>query len=163
MLYRIKCRITAHIKRKKEGVLRLIKLYSSASCTSCRKAKAWLLEQGLTFEERNIISDPLTKTEIKEILALTETGTDEIISPRSKVYQKLDIDFDELSLSELVAVIEENPSILRRPILMDERRLQIGYNEDEIHQFIPREVRKVTSKKLTEILIYLDMEKESLV
>ncbi|MBU5365894.1 transcriptional regulator Spx [Enterococcus devriesei] len=141
----------------------MIKLYSSASCTSCRKAKAWLLEQGLTFEERNIISDPLTKTEIKEILALTETGTDEIISPRSKVYQKLDIDFDELSLSELVAVIEENPSILRRPILMDERRLQIGYNEDEIHQFIPREVRKVTSKKLTEILIYLDMEKESLV
>ena len=140
----------------------MIKLYSSASCTSCRKAKAWLLEQGLTFEERNIISDPLTKTEIKEILALTETGTDEIISPRSKVYQKLDIDFDELSLSELVAVIEENPSILRRPILMDERRLQIGYNEDEIHQFIPREVRKVTSKKLTEILIYLDMEKESL-
>lgn len=138
-------------------------MYSSASCTSCRKAKAWLLEQGLTFEERNIISDPLTKTEIKEILALTETGTDEIISPRSKVYQKLDIDFDELSLSELVAVIEENPSILRRPILMDERRLQIGYNEDEIHQFIPREVRKVTSKKLTEILIYLDMEKESLV
>ncbi|OJG36020.1 spx/MgsR family transcriptional regulator [Enterococcus devriesei] len=117
----------------------------------------------MTFEERNIISDPLTKTEIKEILALTETGTDEIISPRSKVYQKLDIDFDELSLSELVAVIEENPSILRRPILMDERRLQIGYNEDEIHQFIPREVRKVTSKKLTEILIYLDMEKESLV
>lgn len=141
----------------------MIKLYSSASCTSCRKAKAWLLEQGLTFEERNIISDQLTKTEIKEILALTETGTDEIISPRSKVYQKLDIDFDELSLSELVAVIEENPSILRRPILMDERRLQIGYNEDEIHQFIPREVRKVTSKKLTEILIYLDMEKESLV
>lgn len=137
----------------------MIKLYSSASCTSCRKAKAWLLEQGLTFEERNIISDPLTKTEIKEILALTETGTDEIISPRSKVYQKLDIDFDELSLSELVAVI----GILRRPILMDERRLQIGYNEDEIHQFIPREVRKVTSKKLTEILIYLDMEKESLV
>lgn len=163
MLYRIKCRITAHIKKKRKGVLRLIKLYSSASCTSCRKAKAWLLEQGLTFEERNIISDPLTKTEIKEILALTETGTDEIISPRSKVYQKLDIDFDELSLSELVAVIEENPSILRRPILMDERRLQIGYNEDEIHQFIPREVRKVTSKKLTEILIYLDMEKESLV
>lgn len=145
------------------GGLTMIKLYSSASCTSCRKAKAWLLEHELAFEERNIISDPLTKTEIKEILALTETGTDEIISPRSKVYQKLAIDFDEISLSELVTVIEENPGILRRPIMMDERRLQIGYNEDEIHQFIPREVRKLNSKQLTEILLYHDIEKEYLV
>ena len=86
----------------------MIKLYVSASCTSCRKAKAWLKQNGLRFEERNIMSDPLTTDEIKEILSLTETGTDEIISTRSKVYEKLDIDFDELSLSELVDIIEEH-------------------------------------------------------
>ncbi|MFQ7233951.1 MAG: transcriptional regulator Spx, partial [Enterococcus hulanensis] len=88
----------------------MIKLYTSASCTSCRKAKAWLKENGLDFEERNIMSNPLTKDEIKEILSKTETGTDEIISTRSKVYEKLAIDFDDLSLSELVDVIEEYPS-----------------------------------------------------
>jgi len=141
----------------------MIKLYSSASCASCRKAKAWLNEQGLAFEERNIISAPLTKEEIKEILTLTEMGTEEIISTRSKVYDKLAIDFDERSLNELVAVIEENPGLLRRPIVLDETKLQIGFNEDEIHQFIPREVRRVTSKKMTEILFYMDLEKQSLV
>lgn len=140
----------------------MIKLYVSASCTSCRKAKAWLKQNGLRFEERNIMSDPLTTDEIKEILSLTETGTDEIISTRSKVYEKLDIDFDELSLSELVDIIEEHPSLLRRPLIFDETKFQVGFNEDEIHHFIPREVRRVTSKKMARVLLYLDLQKESL-
>ncbi|MBC6925427.1 ArsC/Spx/MgsR family protein, partial [Ligilactobacillus salivarius] len=30
---------------------------------------------------------------------------------------------------------------LRRPIMMDSKRLQVGYNEDEIRRFLPRDVR----------------------
>ena len=146
-----------------KGVCKMIKLYTSASCTSCRKAKAWLIENGLDFEERNIMSEPLTTEEITEILALTETGTDEIISTRSKVYEKLDLDFDELPLSEVVEIIEKHPSLLRRPLLFDETKFQVGYNEDEIHQFIPRDIRRITSKKMAKILLYMDLQKESLV
>ena len=138
----------------------MIKLYGSTSCNSCRKAKAWLEDQGLAFEERNMIAEPLTKRELKEILALTETGTEEIIATRSKVYNKFSFDFNDLTFNELVAVIEENPTLLKRPIIIDQTKLQIGYNEDEIHQFIPREVRKVYSKKMMETLFYMDMEKQ---
>lgn len=140
----------------------MIKLYTSSSCTSCRKAKAWLKENGLEFEERNIMSEPLTQAEIIEILSMTENGTDEIISTRSKVYEKLDVNFDELSVTELVAMIEKYPSLLRRPIVFDETKFQVGYNEDEIHQFIPREVRRVTSKKMARVLLYMDLQKMEL-
>ena len=136
----------------------MIKLFGSASCNSCRKAKAWLNEQGLAFEERNIISDPLTKNELKKILSLTENGTEDIIATRSKVYNKFSFDFNDLSFNELMQVIEENPSLLKRPIMIDETKLQIGFNEDEIHQFIPREVRKLNSKKMTETLFYMDLK-----
>jgi len=138
----------------------MIKLYGSASCNSCRKAKAWLEEQSLDFEERNIITDPLTKRELKEILSLTENGTEDIIATRSKVYQKFDFDLNDLSFNELVGIIEDNPGLLKRPIVIDETKLQIGFNEDEIHQFIPREVRKLNSKKMTETLFYMDWEKQ---
>lgn len=30
---------------------------------------------------------------------------------------------------------------MRRPIILDEKRLQVGYNEDEIRRFLPRTVR----------------------
>lgn len=93
-------------------------------------------------------------------MCLTEFGTDEIISTRSKVYEKLALDFNELSLSELVAIIVKYPSLLRRPIITDGKKLQIGYNEEDIYQFIPREVRKMTSLRMTKQLLYMDLKNQ---
>ena len=121
----------------------MINLYISASCTSCRKAKAWLEEHELAFEEQNIYHEPLTKDEIKEILTLTDEGTEEIISYRSEAYKNLDVNFDELSMRELLDLFIEEPSLIRRPIIMDDRRLQIGFNDEEIRMFLPREIREV--------------------
>ncbi|GEN56801.1 regulatory protein Spx [Halolactibacillus alkaliphilus] len=119
----------------------MVTLYISPSCTSCRKAKAWLEEHDIPYQERNIFSDNLSVDEIKAILRMTEDGTDEIISTRSKVFQKLDVDIDQMPLKDLIDVIKDHPGILRRPIILDEKRLQVGYNEDEIRRFLPRKVR----------------------
>ncbi|NIK13209.1 transcriptional regulator SpxA [Alkalibacillus sp. S2W] len=119
----------------------MVTLFTSPSCTSCRKARAWLEEHEIPFEERNIFSDTLSKDEIKEILRMTEDGTDEIVSKRSKVFQTLDVGLDQMPLKDLIDLIQENPGLLRRPIIMDEKRLQVGYNEDEIRRFLPRNVR----------------------
>jgi regulatory protein spx len=119
----------------------MVTLYSSPSCTSCRKAKLWLEENHIPYRERNIFSEPLTIEEIKEILRMTESGTDEIISTRSKIFQELDIQVESLPLQDLYKIIRDYPGILRRPIIIDEKRLQVGYNEDEIRRFLPRTVR----------------------
>ena len=121
----------------------MVTLYTSPSCTSCRKAKAWLQEHGIPFKERNIFSEPLTVNEIKDILRMTENGTEDIISKRSKAYSKLNIDLDDLPMKKLYMMISENPGLLRRPIIVDDKRLQVGYNEDEIRRFLPRQVREL--------------------
>lgn len=128
-------------KYGKRSADKMVTLYTSPSCTSCRKARTWLEENHIPFKERNIISEPLSINEIKEILRMTEDGTDEIISTRSKTFQSLNVDLESLSLPKLLKLIQENPALLRRPIIMDEKRLQVGYNEDEIRRFLPRKVR----------------------
>ncbi|MFL2081562.1 transcriptional regulator SpxA [Latilactobacillus sakei] len=125
----------------------MVTLYTSPSCTSCRKARAWLKEHNIPFKERNIFSEPLNKNEIKTILRMTEDGTEEIISTRSKIFQQLNIKIDDLSVNELLDLVQENPGLLRRPIILDEKRLQVGYNEDEIRRFLPREVRALELQK----------------
>lgn len=119
----------------------MVTLYTSPSCTSCRKAKAWLIEHNIPFKERNFFSESLSLDEIKQILRMTEDGTDEIISTRSKVFQHLDVNIEQLPLKDLFHLIQENPGLLRRPIILDDKRLQVGYNEDEIRRFLPRTVR----------------------
>jgi regulatory protein spx len=119
----------------------MVTLYLSPSCTSCRRAKAWLDEHQILYKERNILSEKLTIDEIKNILRHTEDGTDEIISTKSKAFQKLNIDIDSLSLRELYTIIKENPGLLKKPLILDEKRLQVGFNEEEIRSFLPRKMR----------------------
>jgi len=123
------------------GGTNMVILYTAPSCTSCRKAKLWLQTHNIDFQERNLFNEPLSINEIKGILQLTERGTEEIISTRSKAFQRLDVDIDDLSLNELYDMITRDPSLLRRPIMLDEKRLQVGYNDDEIRRFLPREIR----------------------
>ena len=47
------------------------------------------------------------------------------------------------SVSELEKLIIDNPSILRRPIIVEDNKLQVGYNEEDIRVFIPAELRKI--------------------
>ncbi len=129
----------------------MVDLYISPSCTSCRKAKAWLKKHNIDFKERNIFSEPLTKEELIQILRMTENGTEEIISTRSRAFQQLKINLDELSIDKLLDLVEKNPSLLRRPIIMDDRRLQVGYNEDEIRRFLPRKVRRLELEEMQKI------------
>lgn len=128
----------------------MLTIYLSPSCTSCRKAYAWLEEYEIPFVERNIIKTPPNKVEINEILTLTENGTEDIISTRSKAFQELNININELTMHQLYDLIYDHPEILRKPILVDERRIQIGYNESEIRQFVPREVREIELKEARE-------------
>lgn len=119
----------------------MVTLYTSPSCTSCRKAKAWLKKHDIPFKEQNIFSEPLTTSEIKQMLQMTENGTEDIISKRSKAYQQLKVNLDELPMKQMFDLIRKTPGLLRRPIIMDDKRLQVGYNEDEIRRFLPRKVR----------------------
>lgn len=120
----------------------MVTVFSSPSCTSCRKAKQWLESHNIDYVERDVNKSPLNSEEIKSLLRLTEDGTEELISKRSKVYAELDIDLDSISINEFIDLIVANPSLLKRPIIIDDRRIQVGYNDDEIRRFLPKDVRQ---------------------
>ncbi|MEH7120778.1 transcriptional regulator SpxA [Neobacillus vireti] len=129
----------------------MVTLYTTPSCGSCRKAKAWLEEHQIDYIERNILSNPLTVDEIKSILRLTEEGTSEIISTNSKSFQELNINIESLPLNEFYTLITEHPKMLRRPIILDEKRLQVGYNEEEIRSFLPRKLRTFLNAEMLKV------------
>ena len=108
-----------------------------------------LEENAIPYTERNVFKEPLSRDEIKNILRMTEDGTEEIISTRSKLFAELDVKLDDLSLSQLIEMIQQQPALLKRPLMIDEKRMQVGYNEDEIRRFLPHEVRQQELKRAT--------------
>ena len=89
----------------------MLKVFTSPSCSSCRKVKNWLKEQDIPFSEHNFIARPLTEKDIKDILFKSENGTDDIISKRSNVFKEKNIDFDSMSLNELIKFIKETENV----------------------------------------------------
>ncbi|MBF8969575.1 MULTISPECIES: transcriptional regulator Spx [unclassified Streptococcus] len=121
----------------------MIKIYTVSSCTSCKKAKTWLTQHQLSYKEKNIGKDGITREELMAILSKTDNGVASIVSSKNRYAKSLGIDLEDLPLSEVVDIILENPRILKSPIMVDEKRLQVGYKEDDIRAFLPRSVRNV--------------------
>ena len=124
----------------------MIILYTSPGCASCRKAKQWLKENDMNFVEKNIFTTLLKEGEIKYLLQRSENGTEDIISTRSKAFQALERNLEDLSLAELVDFIQNNPSVLKRPIIVNEKSFVVGYDDDEITALVPQHLRALSEQ-----------------
>lgn len=112
--------------------------YTYPSCTSCRKTKAFLQEQQLDVNERHIFRDAPSVDELLALLALSEDGVDSLLATRSQAFKQLNVDVDELKLSELLKLMSENPKLLKRPILTDGKEVIVGYDKASIETYARR-------------------------
>ena len=120
----------------------MIKLYTSPSCSSCRKVKKYFKKYNIEYVEKNILTTPLTRDDIFKILINSENGFEDIISTRSNIYKEKAQEIEKMKIHELIDFIIENPSILKRPIIVTDYEIQVGYNDDDIELFLPREIRE---------------------
>lgn len=123
----------------------MIQIYTTPSCASCRKAKKWFDQYKIPYSEKNIFSIKLSKEDIFRMLANSENGFDDIISTRSKVFKEKKLVPDNMSVQELIEFIIDYPSVLKRPIIINENELQVGYNNEDITIFLPKELRNLDS------------------
>lgn len=128
--------------KPKERTILLIKFYFTTSCNSCCKGRYWLEHHNLRFEEINVVTNPPSRDDLLHMFYLSDDGPEALISKRCVAYKQLGIDTSRLTLNELVEFIQANPQVLRRPLVVDQTHLQIGFNEDDICQFLPRNIRQ---------------------
>lgn len=116
-----------------------ITFYTYPSCTSCRKAKMWLKQNKVSFEERHLFKETPSVEELRELLKLTKAGTEDILAKRSQSFKSLDVDIYDLSTNELLELLTKNPKLLKRPLVTDGELLIAGYS--------PGDMKKLSYKK----------------
>jgi len=129
----------------------MIKMYVTNGCLGCRQAKKFFEQNNLEYIEKDVTKEKLTRQELVDILSLTENGFADILSIRSKVYQQIKDEVDELKTNDAIEKIIENPEILSRPIIIQyinnfPLRLLIGYNASDIEIFLRRDDTPVSKK-----------------
>ncbi|HED23917.1 MAG TPA: hypothetical protein ENN91_02220 [Firmicutes bacterium] len=65
---------------------------------------------------------------MKELASMGQIGLTGLLNPRSAGFRKLGLDLEKIGNKEAARLIEENPRIMRRPLLTDGNKMVIGFD-----------------------------------
>lgn len=112
--------------------------YCVKTCSTCRKAKAWLVHNGIEFEETDLLKAPPDLEEMKHWAGLAGLEVKDLINRKSQSFKKLKPDLENMSPEELAFLVKGEPRILTRPILINNKRVLKGFKEEIYQQFFTR-------------------------
>lgn len=107
-------------------------------CGTCMKAKKFLMAQNLEFEYREITENSLTLDELKEIYRKSGLPIKRLLNTSGTVYRDLEMK-DKVKTykdEEILKLLSENPMLVKRPVLIRDELVLVGFNEAEWKQLI---------------------------
>lgn len=120
----------------------MIYVLMSSNSFSCAKALKFFKKHNFKYVSINVITNPIDLRILRDILYLTSGGFEDIIATRSDFIQQLKIDVNDLTTNELIHLIQHEPTILKKPIIIQydkdhhPYRLMVGYNAEDIEIFL---------------------------
>jgi Spx/MgsR family transcriptional regulator len=114
----------------------MIESYVYSSCTSCRKTEDVLKESGAAYASRDYFRDRFTREELRALLDRVGLAPGDVLSRRSKVYKADPDRFDAMSDGELLASMIEEPTLLRRPLVIQGETAIVGHNATKLNELI---------------------------
>ncbi|MGI5937056.1 MAG: arsenate reductase family protein [Oscillospiraceae bacterium] len=102
-------------------------------CTTCRKAKKWLEAKGIAFEERHIKESNPTLEELKEWHKKSGLPLRKLFNTSGQLYKELKLKdrLPAMSDDEQYALLASDGMMVKRPILVGDGFVLIGFNEEE--------------------------------
>ncbi len=103
-------------------------LFGIKNCDTVKKACKWLEHQSVSYDFHDFRLDGLEKAQV--ITWIEALGIDTLINKRSTTWKQLS-DNDKTSLNErsAVALILENPTLIKRPLVQLNHQYHVGFNE----------------------------------
>jgi Spx/MgsR family transcriptional regulator len=95
-----------------------------------------LAEHDVEFDRLDYFREPFTVDELRGLLDEIGVKPSEILSTRSKAYRDLGLADRDVSEEELLALMPDNPTLLRRPIVVKDGQSVIGFNQEKIEALI---------------------------
>ena len=117
----------------------MIKAYLYNSCSQCRDVEKALNAANIDFEKREFFKEKFTREELEDVLQSTGLTLDDIVSKRSTPYRELGLAEKDLSDDELIALMLEEPRLIRRPIVVGESDVLVGSKSADVAAFIEKE------------------------
>ncbi|CAL2064699.1 arsenate reductase (glutaredoxin) [Tenacibaculum sp. 190524A05c] len=109
----------------------MIKIYHNPRCSKSRQGLAILEESGKDFTVVKYLDDQLTKEELTEIIQLLAISPMELVRKNEKIWKE-NYKGKDLSDSEIITAMIENPKLIERPIVVNKSKAIVGRPPENI-------------------------------
>ena len=105
-------------------------------CSTCIKALKHLKSKEIIFEQRHIVENSPTKEELIKWIYAYDQGIKPFFNTSGQVYRQLNIKekMDTMSIEEAAELLSSNGMLIKRPLLVNDNCIIIGYKEEVYNQ-----------------------------
>ena len=102
-------------------------------CSTCKKAKKWLEENNIEFEERHIIEDNPTYEELKEWYEKSGLSLNRFFNTSGMKYRELKLKDKrpEMSEDEQLKLLATDGMLVKRPVIVSDSVILTGFKVKE--------------------------------
>lgn len=102
-------------------------------CTTCKKAKKWLQDHGLNFEDRDIKEKNPTEEELKAWYERSGLPLKRFFNTSGLVYKSMQLKdrLPGMSEEEQIALLSTDGMLVKRPLIVKENAVLVGFKEAE--------------------------------
>lgn len=109
-----------------------------SKCSTCKKAKKFLLENNISFIDREIKTNTPTFEELNNWINKYSININKLFNTSGLVYRNLNLKdkINSLSYNEKLNLLSNNAMLIKRPLPISEKNLLIGFKEEEWKKYL---------------------------
>ena len=104
-----------------------------SKCSTCQKARKWLEEHSIEYNERNIVEENPTFDELKEWYDVSGLPLKKFFNTSGMLYKEMHLKdkLPEMSEEEQLRLLATNGMLVKRPLVIDGDTVVVGFKEAE--------------------------------
>ena len=102
-------------------------------CTTCKRAKKWLDEHQISYEDRHIVENNPKAEELKEWIAVRGLPVKRFFNTSGMKYRDLGLKdrLPEMSEEEQIDLLATDGMLVKRPLVIGDDFVLIGFKEEQ--------------------------------
>lgn len=102
-------------------------------CTTCKRAKKWLDEHQVSYEERHIVEDNPKAEELKKWIAKSGLPIKHFFNTSGMKYRDLGLKdrLPEMTEEEQIELLATDGMLVKRPLVIGDDFVLVGFKEEQ--------------------------------
>lgn len=102
-------------------------------CSTCKKAKKWLIDNNVDFQDRHIVENTPTVEELKKWIVESKKDIKKFFNTSGLKYKELNLKekLQKMSDEEKIKLLSSDGMLIKRPLLVLENGILVGFKEEE--------------------------------